>query len=116
METLSAHRPAPNIKLTNLTLVKLLEVVLTLNNLHFNGVNFLQTGGTVMGTKVAPRYAVNFMGSFERRHIYTHSLKPLLYLIYIDDIFMIWQHWPREHEAFITPMNSCPEHIKFTTE
>ena len=116
METLSAHRPEPHIKPTNLTLVKLLEMVLTMNNFQFNGVNFLQTGGTAMGTKVAPSYAVNFMGSFERRHVYTHSHQPLLYLRYIDDIFMIWQHGARELEAFITHMNSCSEHIKFTTE
>ena len=53
MQTLSTHRPTQNIKPTNLTLVKLLEMVLTMNNFQFNGV-----------TKVAPSYAVNFMGAW----------------------------------------------------
>ena len=116
METLSTHRPDPNIKPKNITLVKLLEMVLTMNNFKFNGVNFLQTGGTAMGTKVAPSYAVNYMGAFEKMHVYTHSHQSLLYLRYIDDIFMLWQHGAAELDRFITHMNTCSEHIKFTTE
>ena len=69
-----------------------------------------------MGTKVALSYAVNFMGAFERKHIYTYHLQPLLYLRYIDDIFIIWQHGETELKTFIEHMNTCSEHIKFTTE
>ena len=29
---------------------------------------------------------------------------------------MIWQHGPKELEAFISHMNSCSKPIKFTTE
>ena len=36
-----------------------------------------------MGTKVAPRYAINYMGDFEEKHVYTHHTQPLLYLRYI---------------------------------
>jgi len=39
-------------------------MVLKMNDFQFKGVNFLQVGGTAMGTKVAPSYAVNFMGDF----------------------------------------------------
>ena len=53
MQTLERHRNQPDIKPKNLTLVKLLEMVLKMNNFQFNGVNFLQVGGTAMGTKVA---------------------------------------------------------------
>ena len=116
METLMRHRSTPNIKPTNLSLVKMLEMVLKMNNFQFNGVNFLQVGGTAMGTKVAPSYAVNYMGSFEKKHVYTHPLQPLLYLRYIDDIFIIWQHGETELDIFIEHMNTCSEHIKFTTE
>ena len=82
MHTLETHRDTPNIKPKNLTLVKLLELVLTKNNFQFNGVTFLQVGGTAMGTKVAPSYAVNYMGAFENKHVYTYRLQPLLYLVY----------------------------------
>jgi len=66
--------------------------------------------------KWQPSYAVNYMGAFEKMHVYTHSHQPLLYLRYIDDIFMLWQHDAAELERFITHMNTCSEHIKFTTE
>ena len=116
MQTLERHRNTPDIKPTNLTLVKLLEMVLKMNNFQFNGVNFLQVGGTAMGTKVAPSYAVNYMGAFEHKHVYTYRLQPVLYLRYIDDIFMVWQHGESELKTFFEHMNTCSEHIKFTTE
>ena len=113
---LDTARPQANIKPTNASLIKLLELVLTKNNFQFNGVNFLQVGGTAMGTKVAPSFAVTYMGSFEREHVYTYRLKPIIYLRYIDDIFIIWPHGPDELEQFTAHMNSCSTHIKFTTE
>ena len=69
-----------------------------------------------MGTKVAPSFAVTYMGSFEEEHVYTYRLQPSLYLRYIDDIFMIWPHGEDELQLFFTHMNNCTEHIKFTTE
>ena len=109
-------RPQTNIKPTNESLIRLLEIVLTKNNFQFNGVNFLQIGGTAMGTKVAPSFAVTYMGSFEEEHVYKYRLQPLTYVRYIDDIFMIWPHGQHELDQFFTHMNSCSEHIKFTTE
>ena len=113
---LDTARPQANIKPTNASLIGLLEMVLTKNNFQFNGVNFLQIGGTAMGTKVAPSFAVTFMGSFESKHVYTYRLQPIIYLRYIDDIFIIWPHGQDELEQFIQHMNSCSTHIQFTTE
>ena len=48
-------------------------MVLKIYNFQSNGVNFLQVGGTAMSTNVAPSYAVNYMGSFERKHVYTYA-------------------------------------------
>ena len=39
-----------------------------------------------------------------------------MYIRYIDDIFIIWQHGANELEEFVTHMNSSSEHIKFTSE
>ena len=41
METFSTHLRDPNIKPKNITLVKMLEMVLTMKYFKFNGVNFL---------------------------------------------------------------------------
>ena len=86
---LDKYRPQANIKPTNASLIGLLEIVLTKNIFQFNGVNFLQVGGTAMGTKVAPSFAVTYMGFFEKEHVYTYRLQPAIYLRYIDDIFII---------------------------
>jgi len=113
---LDTYRPQGNIKPTNASLIRLLEMVLTKNNFQFNGINFLQVGGTAMGTKVAPSFAVTYMGSFEKEHVYTYRLQPTLYLRYIDDIFMIWPHGLHELELFTHHMNNCNQHIQFTSE
>ena len=69
-----------------------------------------------MGTKVAPNFAVTYMGSLEKEHVYTYRLKPIIYLRYIDDIVIIWQHDTDELDQFIDYMNNCSQHIKFTTQ
>jgi len=113
---LMKHRSMPNIKPRNDSLIGLLSLVLKKNNFQFNGVNYLQIGGTAMGTKVAPSFAITYMGNFEEKHVYTYTQQPLMYLRYIDDIFIIWQHGVNDLTKFIDHMNSASPHIKFTTE
>ena len=48
--------------------LRLLNLVLTLNNFIFNNEHFLQIKGCAMGTICAPSYANIFMGRFESRH------------------------------------------------
>ena len=38
-----------------------------MNNFEFNDQNYLQRGGTAMGTRLAPSYAILFMGNFEEK-------------------------------------------------
>jgi hypothetical protein len=47
-------------------LVQLLTLALMHNNFTFNGEHFLQTNGTVLGTRMAPPYANIFMGKLEK--------------------------------------------------
>ena len=113
---LQKYRSTPGIKPTNSSLITLLGLVLKKNNFQFNGINFLQVAGTAMGTKVAPSFAITYMGDFEDKHVYTYKLQSLLYLRYINDIFVVWQHGEEELENLFTHMNSSSAHIKFTTE
>ena len=69
-----------------------------------------------MGTKVAPSFAVTYMGTFEEAHIYTYVDQPLMYVWYIDDVFIIWQHGNTKLQHFFTHVNNSSPHIKFTTE
>ena len=69
-----------------------------------------------MRTKVAPSFAITYMGHFEDTHVFTYRLRPLMYIRYIDDIFMIWPHGAVELTLFFQHLNNCSAHIKFTTE
>ena len=69
-----------------------------------------------MGTKAAPGLDNCFMGNFEEEYTYKYRLKPLLYLRYLDDIFLIWQHTEIELDAYAAYLNNCLPTIKFTVE
>ena len=68
------------------TLVRLAELVLTLNTFEFDGTIFEQISGIAMGTKMGPSYACLFMGHFEHQILTSYSgPTPELYKRYIDD-------------------------------
>jgi hypothetical protein len=57
--------PGP-VRPSNNVLVKLLEIVLTKNNITFNGKHFLQLIGTAIGTKATPGVANEYLAMFEK--------------------------------------------------
>ena len=97
-------------------LLKLLELVLHSMNFTFNEDHYLQTGGTAMGTALAPNYANLFMDRFETKALDGWRIKPTIWLRFIDDIFMIWTHGRKELDNFIEYLNGIHEKIKFTSE
>ena len=60
-----------------------------MNTFKFYGKNYLQVGGTAMGTRAAPNYAIIFMNALEEDHVYKYRLQPLVWRRYIDDIFCL---------------------------
>ena len=97
-------------------ILDLLKLVLHSMNFTFNGDHYLQTGGTAMGTSLAPNYANLFMDRFETKALDGYPLKPLTWKRFIDDIFMIWTHGEDSLNKFIEYLNSLHETIKFTHE
>ena len=87
-KVLEAFRPNGQ-KPTNTSLLRLLTLVLRTNNFTFCGKHFLQVGGTAMGTKAAPNYAINYMHCWEKKFVYSKSGGLYLWKRYIDDIFLI---------------------------
>ena len=70
--------------------------------------------GCAMGTICAPSYVNIFMAKFEAKHIYPYiKEKSLLYLRYIDDIFIMWKGTKAELMTFIKQLNEKHETIKF---
>ncbi|CAM5115567.1 unnamed protein product [Eretmochelys imbricata] len=85
---------------------ELCDFVLTHNYFTFGDNVYLQISGTAMGTRMAPQYANIFMADLEQRFLSSRPLKPLLYLRYIDDIFIIWTHGKEALEEFHHDFNN----------
>ena len=119
LSVIETLRPKHNGQVSLLSIQKLLRAVLHMNNFEFNKKHYLQIGGTAMGTKLAPSYANIFMGRLEKKLLAkaaTLGLKLLLYLRYIDDIFIIWDQGADNLEFFIKLANEFYHTIKFTAE
>ena len=103
---------------SNQSLIKLLDFVFTRNVFTFSDGNklhyFVQTNGVSMGSKCAPSVACTYMGEFERQHVYTYHLQPLLWLRYVDDVFCLWNHGDTALLAFVDFLNSRENRINFT--
>ena len=95
----------------------LLSLILTLNNFVFNCAHYLQTMGCAMDTICAPSYANIFMANLEAKHIYPYIKEmSLLYLRYIDDIFIILKGTKAELMTFIKDLIEKHKTIKFDFE
>jgi hypothetical protein len=115
-QALNRSRKGLGFKPTNKTLIKLLKMVLTLNNFTFNGSHFVQIKGTAIGTKLASGFAIDFGDWFERMFVYLFHKQPLLWLRFIDDIFIIWTHGEEALQEFFIFLNTRIDSIKFTCE
>ena len=94
------------------SVIKLLHIDLTTNDFTFNNQHFLQTRGTAMGRAYAPAYANIFMAKWEKEALNKSSLKPKLYLRYLDDIFVVWPHGIDAFWAFFHTLNNHHPTIK----
>ena len=69
------------------TLLRMAELVLTLNTFEFNGEFYKQTGGVAMGSRQGPNYACLFVGYVEEHMLSSYAgTKPDLYKRYMDDV------------------------------
>ena len=76
--------------------------------------SYLQIMGCAMGTISSPAYANIFMAQFEKQHMYSYiKNKSILYLRYIDDVFMVWTGTKQELLIFLEKLNSKHKTIKF---
>ena len=97
------------------TLCDLIRMILTMNSFEFNNTFYIQTHGTVMGTRMALSYANLFLAKFEIDALTHAPHQPQTWWRFIDDIFMIWCHTEAELRTFITYLNNIHPTIKFTS-
>ena len=94
----------------------LAECVLKNNIFEHNLPFFKQIRGTATGTKMAPPYAIIFMGDLEEQILQDCSFKPLVWWGYIDDTFLLLQHGEENLKEFLDILNRYHPSIKFTSK
>ena len=91
-----------------------LALILTLNNFVFNSKFYLQIKGCAMGIICAPAYPNIFMAEFEQKYVYPLIKdKSILFLHYIDDIFMVWTKSEKQLKYFTSELSQKLPSIKF---
>ena len=89
-----------------------------LANTYFTyaGQKYRQVDGAPMGSPLSPALANLYMEDFEIRALNSSTLKPKLWLRYVDDTFVIWQHGDDNLNKFLSHLNQIHPRIKFTME
>ena len=100
-----------------LRLLRLAELVLTLNCFSFAGNYYKQINGVAMGTRMGPSYANLFVGYVEHQFFNQYNgPKPELYGRYIDDCIGAISSRREKLYHFITSVNSFRPALKYTWE
>src|SRR3984885_9104393 len=94
------------------TVLRLAELVLTLNAFEFDGQHYQQVSGVAMGTKMGPSYADLFMAWLEVDLFLGTPLSPHIYRRFRDDIFILTRHTQDQIMPFLESMNSMHPNIK----
>ena len=99
------------------TLLRLAELVLTLNCFSFATSYYKQINGVAMGTKMGPSYANLFVGYIEQKVFNQYNgPKPELYRRYIDDCVGATSSTREELNQLITAVNSFHPALKYSWE
>ena len=99
------------------TLLRLAELVLTLNCFSFGDRYFKQINGVAMGTKMGPSYANLFVGYIENLIFQQYTgPKPEFFGRYIDDCIGATSCSREDLDSFISYVNSFHPSLEFTWE
>ena len=72
------------------TLLRMAELVLTLNTFELSGEFYKETGGVAMGSRLGPNYAFLFVGYVEERMLSSYTgIRPELYERCMDDMLQV---------------------------
>ena len=76
---------------------------------------YQQEEGLTMGSPLSPVLANIFMEYFEEMALGSTSLKPSMWLRYVDDTFILWPH-QEDVQTLIDHVNSIQPSIQYTME
>ncbi len=97
-------------------ILRLSELMLTLNCFEFNGEFYTQVSGTMMGSPFSVNYSCLALSDQEELLFGTYSGdKPLMYLIYIDDIFGVSSMSRNHLDQFVNFLGNFSPALKYTS-
>lgn len=98
-------------------ILRLAELVLTLNCMEFDGKYFSQISGTMMGSPFSVEYACLAMAYQEKLMFDRYSgEKPVMYFRYIDDIFGVSNMDREKLDDFVQYVSTFNPALKYTVE
>ena len=97
-------------------IVSLIRLYLTTTYFQFGSVFNEQVEGAAMGTHLSPVVAFIYMQDFVQKALRTAPLKPMLWLPYVDDTFVIWKHDDSTLQSFLEHLNGQCAKSQFTME
>ena len=77
---------------------------------------YAQDDGLPMDSLLSSVIANLYMEWFKTHAINTATIKPEIWLRYVDDTFIIWNETDRQLDSFLNHLNSLRQTIKFTIE
>jgi hypothetical protein len=110
-DTLSSRTPIPKENVLELT-----RLCITTTYFQYKDAFYQQKSGMAMGSPLSPLMANLFMEWFEEQAQDTASLKPKLWLRYVDDVYCLWQHGRDSLSGFLDHLNGIHPNIRFTME
>ena len=69
-----------------------------------------------MRSPISSVLATMFLEEFEQTAIATADFHPRVWLRYMDDTFVIWQHGQDKLQLFLEHLNGLPSRIQFTMD
>jgi hypothetical protein len=96
--------------------VSLFNHALTSSFFRFNGQFYVQMDGATMGSPLSLLIATFFMEDFEELALIRATYKPTCWFCYVDGIFVIWRHGPKELNEWLNHLNNIHPNVQFTIE
>lgn len=110
-ETLDKRTP-----LSMRELCQLMNLCLRSTYFQFRDAFYEQLEGATMGSPLSPVVANLYMEMFEEKALRSATLRPRMWVRYVDDTFAIWPHGTEELNRFHDHLNDQHPAIQFTRE
>ena len=98
------------------TIADLTELCLRTTYFLYSDEFFEQKEGAAMGSPLSPVVANIFMEEFEIEALRAAVIRPKLWLRYVDDTFVIWNHGDKQLKDFLSFLIGRHGNIEFTME